>query len=89
MSPGEYRVGVVPGSDGAGLVQAVGSAVSKFKPGDRVVTHMCPNTPDDHMPVFKNIGEGLGQGINGTLREYGNFPGSALVQAPKNLSFEQ
>lgn len=30
--------GVVPGSDGAGVVDNVGSKVSRFRPGDKVVT---------------------------------------------------
>ncbi|EME79026.1 uncharacterized protein MYCFIDRAFT_212115 [Pseudocercospora fijiensis CIRAD86] len=50
---------------------------------------MCPHTSDGHMPVLKDIGEGLGQSVDGTLREYGNFHESALVHAPRNLTFEQ
>lgn len=42
MSQGKYpfpfKQGVVPGSDGAGTVEAVGSRVTRFKPGGRFLT---------------------------------------------------
>ncbi|KAI5366020.1 putative GroES-like superfamily, alcohol dehydrogenase-like, NAD(P)-binding domain superfamily [Septoria linicola] len=87
--PGNVKSGVVPGSDGAGVVEAVGSKVAKFKPGDRVVTHLTPSVPDTVAPSMKDISAGLGQAIDGTLRERGNFHESALLHAPRNNSFAQ
>lgn len=60
-----------------------------FKERDRVVVHMCPGVGDDHIPTFAGISAGIGHGKDGTLREYGNFEATALVHAPKNLSFEK
>ncbi|KAK0105341.1 hypothetical protein ONS95_004279 [Cadophora gregata] len=80
---------VVPGSDGAGIVVSVGELVKRFSPGDKVVTHMLPNFPEDAFPTMTDISAGLGHGVDGTIREFGIFDESALVRMPKNLSFEE
>ena len=80
---------LVPGSDGAGIVRRVGSNVKVFKAGDNVVTHLCPEVGDDRVPTFAAISAGIGHGKDGTLREFGVFHQTALVSAPKNLTFEQ
>lgn len=77
--------GVIPGSDGAGVVESVGSGVTRFKPGDRVVTlfnsgHIAGSLDGS------SIATGLGGALDGTLREYGVFNEQGLVAAPKNLN---
>jgi NADPH:quinone reductase-like Zn-dependent oxidoreductase len=72
-------------SDGAGLILAVGSKVTQFKKGDRVVTLFTQKhqhgeiTPD----MFDST---LGGTCPGTLRQYAVFPASGLARAPSNLS---
>jgi NADPH:quinone reductase-like Zn-dependent oxidoreductase len=50
---------------------------------------MVPFIPDDELPSFKNIATGMGEEVDGTLREYGVFHESCLVPMPKNIGFEQ
>jgi NADPH:quinone reductase-like Zn-dependent oxidoreductase len=80
---------VVPLSDGAGEVTAVGEKVTKWKVGDRV----CPS-------FFQGWVEGarspqkdrttLGAGdLDGVLREFGAFHEEGLVRIPEHLSFEE
>ncbi|KAL6405500.1 alcohol dehydrogenase [Ilyonectria robusta] len=77
---------VIPGSDGAGEVVAVGSKVTRFEKGSKVVTlfnqahYGGPLTP-------KVLGTGLGGVIDGALRQYGIFNENGLVDMPKNLSY--
>lgn len=76
---------MIPGSDGAGVVESVGSGVTRFKPGDRVVTlfnsgHIAGSLDGS------SIATGLGGALDGTLREYGVFNEQGLVAAPKNLN---
>lgn len=82
---------VVPGCDGAGVVEAVGSAVQDFHPGDHVVTHVGPQfvgaNGDDALPGIADAFAMLGQGDDGTLRSKGVFSDKALVHAPKSLSW--
>ncbi|KAK1983993.1 hypothetical protein LZ30DRAFT_587229 [Colletotrichum cereale] len=90
---GPIRPDVVPGSDGAGVVKEVGASVSTFKPGDRVITHLTPRlvekSGDDGLPIYPDIGEGLGQAVDGTLQSEGVFPETALVLAPKSLNWSE
>ncbi|KAI3401145.1 hypothetical protein diail_291 [Diaporthe ilicicola] len=83
--PHPNELPVVPLSDGAGEVVAVGPKVRSLKQGDRVATVFLqrsmhgPMTPDAWT-------SGIGGVLDGTLRQYGVFPETGLVRAPKNLN---
>ncbi|KAJ0117069.1 zinc-binding dehydrogenase [Diaporthe amygdali] len=82
--PHPHKLPVVPLSDGAGEVAAVGSKVRQFKQGDKVATLFLqrsmygPMTPDAWP-------SGIGGVLDGTLRQYGVFPKTGLVRAPRSL----
>ncbi|POS70233.1 alcohol dehydrogenase [Diaporthe helianthi] len=84
---------VIPGSDGAGVVLAVGSEVSQtskwLQPGVKVVTHMITHIEDDALPSLQDVCAGLGQKLNGTLCRQVILHQSALVPMPKHMSFEE
>ena len=84
---------MVPGSDGAGVVVAVGPAASQASPwlkaGARVVTHMVPHAADDALPSFEAVCSGLGQKLDGTLARRGVFHHAALVPMPGHMSYEE
>ncbi|KAH7142676.1 hypothetical protein B0J13DRAFT_444720 [Dactylonectria estremocensis] len=83
-----YKLPVVPASDGAGEVIEVGSRVSKWKKGDRVVTLF--NQGHQYGPVDPiAAATGLGGTIDGTLRQYGVFSENGVVRAPKNLNYAE
>ena len=69
----------IPLSDGAGVVRAVGSAVTGFEVGDRVTATFSQGGP---MAT-------LGSPLDGTLAEFCVFDQSGLLALPESLSFEQ
>jgi len=79
---------LVPLSDGAGEVVAVGPGVTRVRPGDRVAATFMQNWiggaigPDD-------AASSLGGAIDGVLAEYKLFDQNGLVQLPPHLSFQQ
>ncbi|KAH7627766.1 hypothetical protein SMAC4_08655 [Sordaria macrospora] len=85
MYPFPLDLPVVAGSDGAGEVLAVGSKVTKWKKGDKVVTLF--NQAHQAGPIdTRGATSGLGGVLDGTLRQYGVFNEDGVVRAPSNLS---
>jgi NADPH2:quinone reductase len=63
-----------PGTDGAGIVEAVGNNVKKFKPGDRVYTNgsitgvcaelaLCDESRVHHLPAKTSFAQGAALGV--------------------------
>lgn len=69
------------------MVEAVGAHVKDFHKGDKVANHLTYKLGDDEACVISNASDGLGQAVDGTLRQYGVFHESTLVHMPSNLSF--
>lgn len=79
---------VVPCSDGAGEVVAVGTSVSKFTVGDRVAATFFPSWSEGPVTPEKTTGS-LGGNIDGMLSEEVVLPESALVHVPAHLDFAE
>jgi NADPH:quinone reductase-like Zn-dependent oxidoreductase len=80
------KQGIVPGSDGAGEVIAVGSKVTRFQKGDKIMTlfnqgHLAGSL------TSKTIKTGLGSMIDGVLREHAIYNENGLVAMPACLSW--
>jgi NADPH:quinone reductase-like Zn-dependent oxidoreductase len=79
---------LVPGSDAAGDVIATGTAVRRFKPGDRVVTSFFPEWVEGRVAPHKIAGA-LGGGGTGTFAEEIVLDEDGLVHAPAHLDYTQ
>ena len=77
---------IVPVADGAGEIDAIGSGVSSFAVGDRVVELYFRDYFDG--PPHINMGMGLGASDeNGMLAEYVVLPAKRIIRAPASLDF--
>lgn len=81
------KTGVVPLSDGAGVVSAVGPGVTSLKVGDRVAAAFMPTHLEGQLTPQKQA-EALGGDIDGMLAEKVVLPASGVVKFPDHLSFE-
>ncbi|HEX8978960.1 MAG TPA: NAD(P)-dependent alcohol dehydrogenase [Parasulfuritortus sp.] len=88
VAKGTYLVSgdqaVVPMSDASGEVVEVGSAVTRFKTGDRVITSFFPNWIDGEPTPEKTAGA-LGAGADGVLAEELVLNERAFVRIPNGL----
>lgn len=77
--------GVIPFSDGAGTIAAVGAGVTGFVPGDAVITCFYPWW-ESGPATAANHRASLGCEIDGVLAEEVVLPAAALVHAPRSLT---
>jgi NADPH:quinone reductase-like Zn-dependent oxidoreductase len=78
----------VPGSDAAGVVERVGSAVTGWQAGDEVITHFFVDWQEGPIqPAYFSYR--LGSEGEGVFSEYVALPARALVRKPTYLSFAQ
>lgn len=92
MAQGSYnprqKLPLIPVSDGAGEVVAVGPGVTTFKPGDRVLGHFFPLWLAGE-PSVEKFGVSMGGPLDGWLCEQRIFPANALAKIPDHLSYAE
>jgi NADPH:quinone reductase-like Zn-dependent oxidoreductase len=79
---------MVPLSDGTGVVEEVGSGVTRFKKGDRVAACFMQKWIDGPVNREKAV-SALGGAIDGVLREFAVFSEQGLVSVPDVLANEE
>jgi len=85
---GPTKLGVVPLSDGAGEVAAIGEGVTRVKIGDRIAGCFHPRWFGG--PIKPDyLTDRLGANIDGVLAGYAIFNEEAVVPLPSHLSFEE
>ncbi|MFC3058596.1 zinc-dependent alcohol dehydrogenase family protein [Paenirhodobacter populi] len=80
---------VVPLSDGAGIVSAVGEGVDGWKVGDRVVIGFMPGWVEGPITPAKKATSLGGQTMDGVLTERIVVPSNSIVRIPDTMTFEE
>lgn len=85
---------LVPGSDGAGIVDAIGSGVKKFKKGDAIFLNPgfgcgeCDFCKKEKINLCLNY-EVLGENCNGTHQQFVCVKEIQVIPLPTGLTFEE
>src|SRR5580700_7572614 len=85
---GNLRLPLVPLSDGAGEIAAVGEGVTRWRTGDRVAGTFFQNWPAG--PLRREyFDSALGGSLDGMLAEYVALSADGVIAMPSHLSFEE
>lgn len=85
LKPGE----IIPVSDGAGEIVSVGSKVTKWKQGDRVMGIFTLAHQSGATPTKEETTTALGGAVDGMLAQYVALPDTGVVRVPSHLSYEE
>lgn len=92
VASGRYPVGmnssIIPLSDGAGEVVAVGAGVSRFRAGDRVAGTFFQGWSGGAVSADVTA-NALGGAVDGMLTEYVVLPEAGVIKTPPHLTFEE
>jgi NADPH:quinone reductase-like Zn-dependent oxidoreductase len=88
MYPGKLSLPLVPTSDGAGEVTAVGAGVTRWKVGDRVASTFFEGWPSGRMTP-DDLETARGGATQGMLAESVVSSTDAVVRIPDHLSYEE
>lgn len=78
---------VIPLSDGAGEIAAVGEAVTRVQIGDKVAASYFPYWVDGPITIANSAQ--LGSAVDGMLTDYALLSEESVVPIPDHLSFEE
>jgi NADPH:quinone reductase-like Zn-dependent oxidoreductase len=81
--------GLIPLSDGAGVVSAVGPAAGPWSVGDRVMIGFMPGWTEGPFTAAKQATALGGAGVDGVLTERVSVTTSALARVPDGMTFEE
>ncbi|MBN1654057.1 MAG: NAD(P)-dependent alcohol dehydrogenase [Deltaproteobacteria bacterium] len=84
----KQKPGLVPLSDGVGVVHELGAGVTRLQKGDRVCTTFFQRWIKG-TPTLDEMRSTLGSPIDGALCEYMLLDSEGLVRAPKHLTDEE
>jgi NADPH:quinone reductase-like Zn-dependent oxidoreductase len=87
--PMKKRKSLVPLSDGAGEVVAVGQNVTRFRAGDRVIATYYQSWMEGDYAPPEVAESALGAEIDGMLSQYVKLNEQGLVRLPEHLSYEE
>ncbi|KAJ7614432.1 chaperonin 10-like protein, partial [Roridomyces roridus] len=87
--PTQLPPNLVPCSDMAGEIVAVGEDVHGWKAGDRVCANFMIDKIHNDSMSMEIANSALGGAIHGVLTEYRCFPAHSLVAIPSHLSYEE
>ncbi|NMM03898.1 NAD(P)-dependent alcohol dehydrogenase [Paraburkholderia sp. RP-4-7] len=86
--PRGQRAGLIPTSDAAGEIVAIGEGIDMFEVGSRVINTFHPRWYGGSPPATLKT-DGYGWSRDGWLAEYKVVHQEALVAAPAHLTFEE
>lgn len=86
--PGPMPPNLVPLSDGAGEVAAIGPNTTRFKTGDRVASIFFQHWLDGRFRP-EHFASALGGAVDGMLSQYVTLHENGLVAIPQHLGFEE
>lgn len=81
----DVKPDLVPCSDGAGIVVAVGAGVTSIRVGDRVITNFSLDHP---YGLAKDTSLSLGGSVDGMLRQYAAMPANSVVKVPEGCKLD-